>query len=188
MQTPAQHEVTALLLAWNEGDGRALERLTPLVYGELRRLAHQYMRRERIGHSLQTTGLIHEAYLRLIDVSQVQWQNRAHFFAISARLMRRILVDAARERGYLKRGGGACKVELDEAMAIGNQPEEELLALDEALTALAEIDLRKARVVELRYFGGLSLEETAEALHVSPETIKRDLRLAKSWLRRRMSE
>jgi RNA polymerase sigma factor (TIGR02999 family) len=188
MQTPEQQEVTALLLAWNEGDSRALERLTPLVYGELRRLARHYMRRERVGHSLQTTGLIHEAYLRLIDASQVQWQNRAHFFAVSARLMRRILVDAARERGYQKRGGGAHQVELDEAMAIGDQCEEELLALDEALNALAEIDARKAQVIELRFFGGLSVEETAEALHVSTETIKRDLRLAKSWLRRRMSE
>ena len=177
-----------MLLAWNGGDGGALERLTPLVYGELRRLAHHYMRRERVGHSLQTTGLIHEAYLRLIDASQVQWQNRAHFFAVSARLMRRILVDAARERGYLKRGGGTCQVELNEAMEIGDQRGEELLALDEALDALAEIDARKAQVIELRFFGGLSMEETAEALHVSIETIKRDLRLAKSWLRRRMSE
>jgi RNA polymerase sigma-70 factor (ECF subfamily) len=188
MQTPEQQEVTALLLAWNKGNSEALERLTPLVYGELRRLARHYLRRERAGHSLQTTGLIHEAYLRLIDASQVQWQNRAHFFAVSARLMRRILVDVARERGYLKRGGGAHQVELNETMAIGDQREEELLALDEALNALAEVDARKAQVIELRFFGGLSLEETAEALQVSTETIKRDLRLAKSWLRRRMSE
>jgi RNA polymerase sigma factor (TIGR02999 family) len=187
MTTPASHEVTQLLLAWSEGDPAALEQLMPLVYAELRRLAKRYMRNERAGHTLQTTALIHEAYLRLIDARQVRWQNRAHFFAISARLMRQILVDFARERGYQKRGGGARKVSLDEAPLIGKGRDEALVAVDEALSALAGIDVRKSQVVELRYFGGLSVEETAEALKVSPETVRRDWRLARSWLLRRLS-
>src|SRR5215468_7696655 len=186
MPTAPQQEVTALLLAWSEGDSKALERLTPLVYGELRRLAKYYMRGERDGHTLQTTALIHEAYLRLIDANRVQWQNRAHFFAVSARLMRQILVDFARESGYQKRGGGARQVALDEAMALGKQRDEDMVALDEALSALAKVDARKAQVVELRFFGGLSEEETAVALKVSLETVKRDWRLAKAWLRARL--
>ncbi len=187
MPAPASHEVTQLLLAWSEGDQGALEQLMPLVYAELRRLAKRYMRNERAGHTLQTTALIHEAYLRLIDTRQVRWQNRAHFFAISARLMRQILVDFARERGYKKRGGGARRVPLDEARVIGQGRDEALVAVDEALSALAGIDARKSQVVELRFFGGLSVEETAEALKVSPETVRRDWRLARSWLLRTLS-
>ena len=178
MAAPASHEITQLLLAWSEGDQAALEKLMPLVYAELHRLAKRYMRNEQTGHTLQTTALIHEAYLRLIDARQVRWQNRAHFFAISARLMRQIFVDFARERSYQKRGGGARKVSLDEALAVGQGRDEALVAVDEALSALAGIDARKSQVVELRFFGGLSVEETAEALKVSPETVRRDWRLA----------
>jgi RNA polymerase sigma factor (TIGR02999 family) len=188
MPTVASHEVTQLLLAWSEGDRAALDRLIPLVHAELHGLAKRYMRRERAGHTLQTTALINEAYMRLIDVKEVRWQNRAHFFAIAARLMRQILVDFARERGYQKRGGAARRVELDEALGVSLGRSEDLVALDEALSALAEVDARKCRVVELRFFGGLNLEETAEALKVSPETVRRDWRLAKSWLLRRLSE
>src|SRR5262249_2151486 len=155
----ASNEVTQILLAWSKGDTSALERLIPLVYAELRLIARRYLRRERAGHTLQTTALVNEAYIRLIDARQVEWRNRAHFFAISARLMRQILVDFARERNYKKRGGGAHKVELNEAMTIGREPDQELLALDEALTALAEIDERKSQVVEMRFFGGLSEHE-----------------------------
>jgi RNA polymerase sigma factor (TIGR02999 family) len=146
------------------------------------------MRRERIGHTLQTTALINEAYLRLVDAQHVRWQNRTHFFAISARVMRRVLVDFARERGYRKRSGGGLRVPLDEALLIADAPDEDLVALDEALTALAEIDARKSKAIELRFFGGLSIEETAEALEVSTETVKRDCRLAKSWLLRWLTE
>lgn len=185
--TPTSHEVTQLLLAWNEGDKQALDRLVPLVYEELRRLAQSYMRRERAGQTLQTTALIHEAYLRLIDADNVQWQNRAHFFGVAARLMRQILVAAARERGAQKRGGGAQQVSLDEAMMIDEGLDEDLVALDEALGALAQLDARKARVVEMRFFGGLTEEEVAAALDVSAETVRRDWRLARSWLRRRLS-
>ncbi len=185
--TPTSHEVTQLLLAWSEGDKQALDRLVPLVYDELRRLAQSYMRKERADHSLQTTALIHEAYLRLIDANQVQWQNRAHFFGVAARLMRQILVATARERGYQKRGGGAERVSLDEVMMIDEGRGEDLVALDEALDALAQFDARKAQVVEMRFFGGLTEEEIAEALAVSPETVRRDWRLARSWLRRKLS-
>jgi RNA polymerase sigma-70 factor (ECF subfamily) len=188
MPTPASHEITQLLLAWREGDQAALDQLIPLVHAELYRRAKRYMGRERRGHTLQTTALIHETYLRLVDVQQVRWQNRAHFFAIAARLMRRILVDYARERRYKKRGGEARRVSLDESLVISPEPDEDLVALDEALSALGEVDVRKSRVVELRFFGGLSVEETAEALDVSPETVKRDWRLARSWLLRRLSE
>jgi RNA polymerase sigma factor (TIGR02999 family) len=188
MPTPASHEVTRLLLVWSGGDRSALDRLISLVHAELHGVAKRYMRRERAGHTLQTTALINEAYVRLINVQEVRWQNRAHFFAIAARLMRRILVDFARERGYQKRGGAACRVELDEALMVSQGPDEDLVALDEALSALAVIDARKGRVVELRFFGGLNIEETAEALKVSPETVRRDWRLAKSWLLRRLSE
>jgi RNA polymerase sigma-70 factor, ECF subfamily len=188
MSASTSHEVTRILLAWRSGDQTALERLIPLVYSELRLIARRYLRRERAGHTLQTTALVNEAYLRLIDASQVEWQSRAHFFAISARLMRRILVDFARHRGYQKRGGGAPHLELGDAVAVGWHQDEDLLALDEALTALAEIDDRKSKVVEMRFFGGLSEQEMAEALNVSPETVRRDWRLAKSWLLRRLRE
>ncbi len=186
MPEPNSNEVTQLLLAWSEGDPAALDRLMPVVYGELRRLAKSHMRREHAGHSMQTTALIHEAYLRLIDANQVRLENRRHFFAAASRLMRQVLVDLARERGSHKRGGAAQQVSLDEALVVSNQRDEGLLALDEALSALAEIDERKSRMVELRFFGGLSVEETAEALDVSVETVHRDWRLAKSWLLRRL--
>jgi RNA polymerase sigma-70 factor, ECF subfamily len=186
MPEPNSHEVTKLLLAWSEGDRAALDQLMPLVYAELRRMAKSYMRRERAGQTMQTTALIHEAYLRLIDADRVRLENRAHFFAAAARLMRQVLVDLARERDSLKRGGAARRVSLDEAMAVGKQHDESLLALDEALSALAQIDPRKSQVVELRFFGGLSVEETSEALGVSVETVHRDWRLAKSWLLRRL--
>jgi RNA polymerase sigma-70 factor (ECF subfamily) len=188
MPTPASHEITRLLLAWQEGDQAALDRLIPLVHAELYRRAKRYMGRERRGHTLQTTALIHEVYLRLVDAQQVRWQNRAHFFAIAARLMRRILVDHARERRYQKRGGEARRVTLDEGLVVSPERDDDLVALDDALSALGEVDLRKSRVVELRFFGGLSVEETAEALEVSPETVRRDWRLARSWLLRRLSE
>ena len=188
MPIAASHEVTQLLMAWNDGDQSALERLIPLVHAELHRIARRYMRNERAGHTLQTSALINEAYLRLIDAQQVHWQNRAHFFGIAAQLMRRVLVDFARSRGYKKRGGGALQVSLDETMVITKERGEDLVALDEALSALSELDERKGRVVEMRFFGGLSEKEIAEALAVSPETVRRDWRLAKSWLRRRLSE
>jgi RNA polymerase sigma factor (TIGR02999 family) len=158
----------------------------PLVYGELRRQAAHYMKRERIGHTLQATALVNEVYLRLIDVQKVHWQNRAHFFAMAARLMRRVLVDAARSKGYQKRGGRAPMVSLEEALVVPIEPGNDLVALDEALTALALIDARKSQVVEMRFFGGLSLEETAEALHVSRDTVKRDWKMAKLWLLREL--
>jgi RNA polymerase sigma-70 factor (ECF subfamily) len=185
--TPTSHEVTALLLAWSEGDQGAFDRLVPLVYAELRRLAKSYMRKERAGQTLQTTALIHEAYVRLIDAQNVQWQNRAHFFGVAARVMRQILVATAREHGSQKRGGRAQQVSLDEALVVGQEQDEDLIAIDEALSALAEVDARKAQVVEMRFFGGLTEEETATALRVSPETVKRDWRIARSWLRRRLS-
>jgi RNA polymerase sigma factor (TIGR02999 family) len=185
--TQGTHEITRLLLAWSEGDGEALDRLAPLVYAELRRLAKSYMRKERAGHTLQTTALINEAYLRLIDAGQVEWRNRAHFFGVAACAMRRILVAMARERGCQKRGGGARQVSLDEAMVIDAGPDEDLVALDEALEALAQFDARKAQVVEMRFFGGLTEAEIAAALDVSSETVRRDWRLARSRLRRKLS-
>src|SRR5262245_52139463 len=184
MRKTNPHEVTQLLLAWSEGDKSAMDQLTALVYGELRRLAKQHMRRERAGHTLQTTALIHKAYLRLIDAGQAPLENRRHFFAVASRLMRQALVDLARERGSLKRGGGAEHVSLDAALMVSSQSDDELLALDEALLALTEFDTRKSQVVELRFFGGLSVEETAEALDISVETVHRDWRLARSWLLR----
>jgi RNA polymerase sigma factor (TIGR02999 family) len=180
--------VTALLQAWSAGDRTALDRLVPLVHAELRRIASRYMRRERGGHTLQTTALVNEAYVRLVGAQGVDWQNRAHFFGITARVMRRVLVDIARERGYRKRGGGKRRVPLDEAMLVVNAPDEDLVALDGALSALADVDERKSRAIELRFFGGLSIEETALVLEVSPETVKRDCRLAKAWLLRYLSE
>lgn len=181
-------EVTALLLAWGQGDATALEKLTPLVYQELHRLARGYMRGERPEHLLQTTALVNEAYLRLIDQEKTDWKNRAHFFAFSAHLMRQILVDFARAQRNLKRGGAVQKVALDEALDFAKLPEADLVALDDALTALAKVDPRKSRVIELRFFGGLSVEETAEALRVSPDTVMRDWRLAKMWLLREISK
>jgi len=188
MTTPSPPEVTQLLLAWNQGDATALEQLIPLVYEELRRLAHRYMDGERPGHTLQTTALVNEAYLRLVDSSRVRWQNRAHFFAVAAQLMRRVLVDFARSRHYLKRGGAAQQVSLEEALMVSAERSAELLALDGALTALAASDARASQVVELRFFGGLSVEETAEVLKVSPETVKRDWNWAKVWLLRELSK
>ena len=178
---------TTLLLAWGRGDETALDQLIPLVHDELRRLARRHMAGERPGHTLQATALVNEAYLRLIEVNQVRWQNRAHFFAMASRVMRRILVDAARARGYQKRGGGAPTVSLDEALLVSGEPRQDLIALDDALNALAAFDLRKSQVVEMRFFGGLSVEETAEALHVSADTVMRDWRLAKVWLARELS-
>ena len=188
MTEPSTHEVTALLLAWSQGDPSALEKLTPLVYQELHRLARGYMGREHAGHTLQTTALVHEAYLRLIDSSRVRWQNRAHFFAVAAQLMRRILVDFARSRHQLKRGGEAPRVSLSEAFEVAGEKDADLVALDDALQNLASVDQRKSRVVELRFFGGLSVEETAEVLQVSPDTVMRDWRLAKLWLLRELSK
>jgi RNA polymerase sigma factor (TIGR02999 family) len=182
------HNVTELLLAWNDGDRTAFDRLVPLVHSELARLARVYLRRERNGHTLQTTALINEAYVRLIDAQRVPWQSRAHFFGIAAGVMRRILIDFARRRNYQKRGGGQRQVSLDEAMMISPAPSTDMLALDEALTALAKVDGRKARVVEMRFFGGLAEEEIAVALNVSPRTVRGDWRLAKSWLLRWLTE
>lgn len=182
MSTPSAEHVTGMLLAWGQGDEAALEKLMPLVYGELKRLAHHYLKGERAGHVLQTTDLVNEAYLRLIDARRVQWQNRAHFFAMAASLMRRVLVDAARKRNFQKRGGGAMQVSLNEALPLGNQRGADLVALDDALQMLAEFDPRKCRVVELRFFGGLSVKETAEVLQVSQDTVMRDWSLARAWL------
>ena len=179
-------DVTALLLAWGRGESAALDALLPLVHGELRQLARRHMRRERKNHTLQATALVNEAYLRLIDVKQVKWQNRAHFFAMAARMMRRILVDAARTKGSRKRGGGAQRVTLDDALIVSQEPAPDLVALDDALTALERFDARKTQVVELRFFAGLSVEETAAALGVSGDTVMRDWRLAKAWLVREM--
>ena len=178
--------VTALLRAWRDGDDGALDQLLPLVEAELRRLARGYMARERRGHTLQTTALINEAFLRLTQARDVPWHDRAHFVGIAARLMRRVLVDHARSRNYGKRGGGAQRVTLDEAVALVPQPALDLVALDRALEALAAVDERKSRVIELRFFGGLSVEETAEVLKVSTDTVKRDWRLAKLWLLREL--
>jgi RNA polymerase sigma factor (TIGR02999 family) len=187
MAGPPSGEVTELLLAWSHGQQTALDKLVPLVHAELRRIARRHMYRERPGHTLQTTALVNEAYLRLIDARQVHWQNRAQFFAISAQLMRRILVDFARSKHYLKRGGGAQKLTFDEALMRSPAQGHDLVALDDALTALAATDDRKSRVVELRFFGGLSVEETAEVLKVSPDTVMRDWKLAKAWLAREMT-
>ena len=179
-------DVSALLQAWSEGDQSALDRLTPIVYDELHRLARHYMSGERSAHSLQTTALVNEAYLRLVDYKRMQWQNRAHFFAVSAQLMRRILVDHAR-RHNLKRGAGVLHVSLEEAAVIGGDRDEDLVALDDALHALARFDTRKSQVVELRFFGGLSVEETAEVLRISPITVMRDWSTARAWLYREMN-
>jgi RNA polymerase sigma factor (TIGR02999 family) len=185
-------EVTSLLKAWSQGDASALDRLTPLLYDELRRLARGYMRQERAGHTLQTTALVNEAYLRLVDVKQVAWQDRAHFLSVAARAMRRVLVDAARTRASLKRGGHRVRVnhptpiEFDQFPAVQANRAAELCQLDHALNTLLRMDARRAQVIELRYFGGLSVEETAEVLKVSPQTVMRDWRIAKAWLAREL--
>ena len=187
MDQASREEVTGLLQAWSGGDQAALEKLMPLVYHELRRLAARYLRRERANHSLQPTALVNEAYLRLIDQKEVQWQNRAQFFGIAAQIMRRILVDYARSRNYQKRGGGAARVEFEETMIVSAERAAEVVALDDALVRFAEIDPRKSQLVELRFFGGLSIEEAAEVLKVSPGTVMRDWTLAKAWLRREIT-
>jgi RNA polymerase sigma factor (TIGR02999 family) len=187
MVLPSTHEVTQLLKAWTAGDQKALEKLTPLVYEQLHRAAQRYMAGQRPGHTLQTTALVNEVYLRLVDYGQVNWQDRAHFLAVSAQLMRRILIDFARSRGYQKRGGRVPHLSLDEAPSVSIEPDANMVALDDALKALAEIDSRKSRVIELRFFGGLSIEETAEVLGVSAETVVRDWRLARAWLLRELS-
>jgi len=184
---PSTPEITQMLRAWTAGDQQALEKLTPLVHRELHRVARRYMAGERSGHTLQTTALVNEVYIRLVDCGQVNWHDRAHFFAVSAQLMRRILVDFARSRGYQKRGGNVPHISLDDAPPVCSEPDPNLLALDDALKALAELDRRKSRVVELRFFGGLNIEETAEILGVSAVTVMRDWRLAKIWLLRELS-
>ena len=184
MTTSAAHEVTELLLEWQQGNTGALSRLTPLVYDELRRIAHRYMQRERDGHTLQTTALVNEAYLRLAGDKKFEWQNRAHFFAVMAQVMRHVLIDHARRRHYGKRGADALQVPLEDATVMTMERASELIALDEALYELLKLDPRKARVVELRYFGGLSIEETADVLEISPMTVRRDWRAAKAWLYR----
>jgi RNA polymerase sigma-70 factor (ECF subfamily) len=181
-------EITGLLKAWADGDRLALDRLTPLVYAELRRMAGRYAARERPGNSLQATALVNEAFLRLVEVDNVRWQDRAHFFGVSAQMMRRILVDAARAHGADKRGGAAVKIELNESVDAVPCRGSELVALDDALDALAGLDARKAKVVELRFFGGLSVEETAEVLKISPQTVMRDWKLARAWLMREMGK
>ena len=179
---PEQHEITELLEQWSEGNQTALDKLYPLVYEELRRLARSYMRREAKGHTLQTTALINEAYVRMVDQKNVRWRNRTHFFAISAQIMRRILVDHARRYLYNKRGGGARRVSLDETMIVAPERSEEVLMLDEALSNLARMDPRRCQVVELRYFAGLNNEEIASVLHISENTVMRDWNLARAWL------
>jgi RNA polymerase sigma factor (TIGR02999 family) len=190
---PESSEITALLKAWGSGDAAALDQLTPLVYEELRRLARRYMRNERAGNTLQTTALVNEAYLRLVDAKRVGWQDRVHFYAVSAQMMRRILVDAARARGSAKRGGQVKRVNhstafnLDQIPDVSTGRDRELVAIDDGLKTLAEMDPRKARVIELRFFGGLSVEETAEVLKISPQSVMRDWKLAKAWLTRELT-
>ena len=186
MSAPSSSEVTGLLRAWGRGDEEALQKLMPLVYEQLHAAARRYMAGERPGHTLQTTALIHETYLRLVDVRQVNWQDRAHFLAICAQLMRRILIDFARSRGYQKRGGAAPHVNFNEAALVAARPDAHLVALNEALDRLTVVDARKGRVVELRFFGGLGVKETAEVMKVSSDTVMRDWKLAKVWLLREL--
>jgi len=186
MGAPDSCDVTGLLQAWGEGDEAALQKLMPLVYEQLHAAARRYMAHERPGHTLQTTALIHETYLRLVNVRQVKWQDRAHFLAVCAQLMRRVLIDFARTRNYQKRGGAAQHVNFDEALLVTAQPDVNLVALDDALNRLAEVDERKSKVVELRFFGGLDIKETAEVMKVSPDTVMRDWKLAKVWLLREL--
>jgi len=181
------HEVTQLLKAWTAGDEKALEKLTRLVYEQLHRAARHYMAGQRPGHALQTTALVNEVYLRLVDCGQVNWQDRAHFFAVSATLMRRILIDFARSRGYQKLGAYAPHISLSEVPSVSAEPDPNIVALDDALKSLGEVDGRKSKIVELRFFGGLSLEETAEVLGISAETVGRDWKLAKMWLLHELS-
>ena len=189
MRSPSSppHEITQLLAEWSEGNQAALDQLYPLVYNELRRLAHGYLRRERKGHTLQTTALINEAYLRLVDQKHVHWANRSHFFGISAQIMRRILIDHARRYDYAKRGGGAQRISLDEAAVVAKERGRALLMLDEALNSLAKIDPRRSQVVELRYFGGLNNEEIAAVLKISENTVTRDWNMARAWLYQELS-
>lgn len=182
----AKPQITRLLLAWRQGDRAAFDQLVPLIEAELRRLARAHLQHERAAHTLQTGALVNEAYLRLLDVSRVDWQDRAHFFSMASQLMRRILVDHARRRGYRKRGGDAQRVPFDEALTVAREPDFDLVALDVALSKLAALDLRASRTVELRFFGGLSVEETALALGVSPRTVKSDWQMAKLWLLREL--
>lgn len=182
-----QEEVTQLLIAWSNGDQAALDKLFPLIYAELRRLASGYMRRERADHTLQTTALVHEAYLRLAGQADLNWQNKAHFFAVAASVMRRILIDHARTHHYAKRGGGAMKLSLDEAAILSDERAAELIALDDALHELAKLDARQSHIVELRFFGGLTLAETAEVLKISSDTVTRDWNMAKAWLHRQVN-
>ena len=184
---PQQHEITQLLAEWSDGNQSALDELYPLVYEELHRLARRYMSRERKGHTLQTTALINEAYVRLVDQRNVHWANRSHFFAISAQIMRRILIDHARRHAYAKRGGGAQQVSLEEVAIVANEKSAEIIRLDEALTTLAKMDPRRCHVVELRYFGGLSNEEIAGVLNVSENTVTRDWNLARAWLHQQLT-
>ncbi|HZT69616.1 MAG TPA: sigma-70 family RNA polymerase sigma factor [Terriglobia bacterium] len=186
-QTTSPDEVTVLLRAWSEGDAQALDRLAPLVYKELHRIARGYMARERPNHTLQATALVNEAFVRLVDSRQINWKDRAHFFAVCAQAMRRILVDYARSRGYQKRGGKQLRIQLDEASGVSWSQDANLLQIDEALARLAAFDPRKEKVVEMRFFGGLSVEETAEALKISPETVMRDWKFARAWLYRELS-
>jgi RNA polymerase sigma factor (TIGR02999 family) len=187
MPTPARPDVTELLIGWSEGDQEALSKLMPLVYDELRRLASRYLRRERPGHTLQTTALVHEAYLKLVDRSHASWQNRIQFFAAAAQVMRHVLVDYARNRRALKRGGEYLRLSLDEAAISANEKDADLLALNEALDGLALMDPQQSRVIELRVFGGLTVAETAEALGISSRTVKREWSTAKAWLHRELS-
>lgn len=186
MSSQSRQDVTALLMAWRDGDEAALRQLTPLVYDELHRLAERCMRAEQAGHTLQTTALVNEAYIRLVDSSRVRWQNRGHFFAIAAQLMRRILVDFARRRRYQKRGGNCLHITLAEGLDVATNVNADLVAVDAALQELSKLDARKAQVVELRFFGGMTLEETADALKVSTDTVGRDWRAAKAWLTREL--
>jgi len=187
MAGPSQSDVTQLLVNWSNGDQQALEKLIPLVYGELRRLADRYLRRERPGHTLQSTALVNEAWMKLIDQRNVHWQNRAHFFGVAAQMIRRILVDYARSRHASKRGGHAYKISLEDVVEMPKQRDLDLVALDDALEGLSKVDPQQGRVVELRFFAGLSIEETAEVLRISPATVKRDWVSAKAWLYREMS-
>ena len=186
MSTPSQDEVTALLNEWTNGDQEALNRLMPLVYDELRRLASRHLRHERIGHTLQTTALVHEAYLKLVDQKSASWQNRLQFFAAAAKVMRHILVDYARSRKAVKRGGDYCRLSLDEALISAEEDDPDLLALDEALNELAALDPQQSRIVELRVFAGLTVDDTAQALGISPRTVKREWSMAKAWLHRQI--
>jgi RNA polymerase sigma-70 factor, ECF subfamily len=188
MHTSTPQEITTLLLAWGSGDRAALDQLMPLVHDELRRMAHRYLGRERAGHTLQSAALVNEAYLKLLGERQMDWQNRAHFFAVASQVMRQILVDYARTRNRDRRGGGVQRVSLEDALAVASEQSAELVALDDALHGLAAFDERKSKVAELRFFGGLSVEETAEVLQVSPVTVMREWRLAKAWLYRELNK